>query len=526
MYKVLLVDDEQLILDGMRLVINWEELGLEVAGEALNGTAALDFIENNTVDIVITDIRMPVMNGLALLKSVKEKHGGIKAIILSGYDDFEYVKEAAKYGIENYLLKPVNDEELLSTLLLVTRKLDNEARTLQRQRQDVSIIRDNILLRWVTDTISASELESRGDLLHFHTTGTCYAACIVHTPGRPENDGRQYPERYQAQIEAICAAVTGEEHAHIFKNLDGDTVLLFHFDGTALTYEQIRASLHNALREITGQLGLTVFILAGSVQRGHENVHKSYADALRLMDYTRILSGSHVVDYSRTQQEMKQLDTGQFIDLEGLRHLVLEKNITGVHACIDGAFARLGGYDRLTPAMLRKITMQIGLTVLNLAGMSKSVGKGYLEGTDAVFTDVWDRKSIAELADWVKGVAGTVVDYLRSADKVYSPVVKKVVQYIDGNYDKEIALKCIAGLLNMNAVYLGQLFKTETGLMFSVYLNQKRVEEAKKLLLATKLNVADIGVKVGYSNNNHFFSVFKKFVGISPTEYRRVNAGL
>lgn len=521
MYKVLLVDDEPIILDGMRILINWEELGLEVAGAVNSGTEAIEFFDNNVVDILITDMKMPDVNGLQLINAVKRKHSDVKVIILSGYDDFEYVKEAAKLGIENYLLKPVNDEELLSTLLLITKKLENEAICLQRQRQDSTIIRDNILLRWVTNTIGANELESRGDVLGLITKGTNFVSSIVHCAGRRECDGNQYPERYQPIITSVCASIVGR-NAYVFRNLDGDIVLLFHFDGIDSDYSAMLASLNDIIKEISRQVGQSVFILVGSMQTSYENAYLSYMDALKLMDYTLILSGSHVVEYNHTQQEMNRLET-EFIDFDELKKFITNKDISSVHRLIGDAYSCLSTFELLTPGMLRNETLRMGLFILNTVNMTKTMGRGFPDGSDSVFADIWERKSLQEQEAWVKGVADRAVAILLSADRNFSPVVKKVVQYIDANYDKEIALKCIASLLNMNAVYLGQLFKNETGVMFTVYLNDKRVEEAKRLLLATKMNVVDIGVKVGYSNNNHFFSVFKKLMGVSPTEYRRLN---
>ncbi len=154
MYKVMIVDDEPLILKGLRAIIDWQQLGLQITSQAASGEQAMEaFLEEET-DIIITDIRMPGMSGLELIETVRSIDPGVKFIVLSGYDDFQYVKEGMKYGIENYLLKPIDVEELEATLRAVIVKLANVLQQQLAARKEQQILRDNILIRWVTQTIS------------------------------------------------------------------------------------------------------------------------------------------------------------------------------------------------------------------------------------------------------------------------------------------------------------------------------------------------------------------------------------
>ena len=528
MYKVLLVDDEPFIVDGMKLVINWEELGLEIAGEAFNGDAALEFLEHNKVHIIITDIKMPGMNGIDLIKYSKSNYPGIKIIILSGYDDFEYVKQASKYGIENYLLKPVNEEELISTLLHTTNKLESDFKMSIQQRKDANILRDNMLLRWVSGTISLDELERRVELLDLKIHDSFYLVCIIremHTENTSTgvNELVKYPDLKRFAITNICSDVIDVSSVYFFSNLEGDVVLLFHSDGSTADYNDIIVKLKKCMEFINQYIKLDVYIVVGSVQSSYEKVCTSYKDAVKLMEYCLIMPPNMIIEFSNTQMEISRLNNEFSINLDMVRKLVIEKDIDNAILNIEEIYHKLKSYKNLSPLFLKSTTIQIIFIILSTIGMSSNSAGSFIDEAGNVFLRASEMKSIQEHCEWVKTVAKDAILFLLSVDRNYSPVIKNVIKYINANFDKEIALKSISNSLNMNAVYLGQLFKTETGELFSNYLNHIRIEEAKKLLLNTRLYIVDIGLKAGYSNNNHFLATFKKIVGLSPTEFKRIN---
>ena len=181
MYKALVVDDEPIILEGFDNLISWEEFGIEISAKAENGKAALQIVREEEIDLLITDIRMPEMSGLELLKTIRQEGKSIKVIILSGYDDFQYVKEASKYGIENYLLKPIEENELEETLLHLTEKLENEQKQQNRLQESYQLLRSNILYRWITGAIGEEELTMRAEFLDISLEKQWYQVCACHS---------------------------------------------------------------------------------------------------------------------------------------------------------------------------------------------------------------------------------------------------------------------------------------------------------------------------------------------------------
>ena len=522
-YNVLIADDEPIILEGMKLVIKWEELGLNIIETVPDGKKALEVIENNHIDILITDIRMPEMDGIELLKAVKHKYPQIKVIILSGHDDFNYVKEAARHGIENYLLKPVDEEELESTLLLIIDKIESESSTQQRLEQNINIIKNNTLLRWVTNSISQTELKKRMEILGIKQKES-FLACIIHCVSK--NEGSRCIEIRQKEIPEICTKIVGED-TYVFPSLDGDVIILYHSGIVDIDYKKAIQPLCEIMREISCKFGFTVHILVGSIESGYENVYVSYANALKLTDYALLHQGNKVIEYKNIQQEIHRHDMDFAVDFRKFKDLITKKDILAIHNFIKKTFACMRECENLTPSMFHGIAIRMGMLLMSGAGiMTKKKGAEGKDSIDAIFAEVWEAKSPQKLEKWVLTVADEAINSLIAADRNYSPVVKKVIDYINANYDEPIALKGIADGLNMNAVYLGQLFKNETGELFTTYLNNMRVEKAKKLLLTTKMNVSDIGMEIGYSSNNHFFQVFKKMTGLTPTEFRRLNASI
>ena len=195
MYKALVVDDEPIILKGFDNLISWEEFGIEIAAKAENGKAALQIARKEKIDLLITDIRMPEMSGLELLKTIRREGKNIKVIILSGYDDFQYVKEASKYGIENYLLKPIEENELEETLLHLTEKLENEQKQQNRLQESYQLLRSNILYRWITGTIGEEELTIRAEFLDVSLEKQWYQICACYSCGELSSEHITYLEQ-------------------------------------------------------------------------------------------------------------------------------------------------------------------------------------------------------------------------------------------------------------------------------------------------------------------------------------------
>jgi two-component system, response regulator YesN len=309
MYKVLLVDDEPLILQGLKCIVKWEELNLEVAATASNGSEALSILQNQEIDILITDIRMQNVNGLELIKSIREQNKNIKCIVLSGYSEFNYVKEAAKLGIENYILKPVDKNELLSTLTTTVNKIENESTKVLVDQEGFNIIRNNILSRWISNDIEDNELYERASLLDINIRFNEYMVAIVKPLNPPalqinHQSNHQINEKnlIRSSVIDICVKQLSDHGLGIvFLNLSGNIILLFHGDHLFEIQDNITSLLSNCISDITSFLGLNAFISVGSIEKGYRNVPESYHIAKKIFDNTQTNDSYSLIKHENSE---------------------------------------------------------------------------------------------------------------------------------------------------------------------------------------------------------------------------------
>ena len=219
MYNVFIVDDEPFIIEGLYDIVDWSSFGMEIVNHAGNGQAALQALSAQPVDILITDISMPIMNGLDLIREARRVQPDLKVIILSGFNEFEYLKEAMQLGIENYLLKPINVEELESTLRNTASKLDQAPAKTSYDAYGIQILKDNILHRWLTGQIATAEFEERSLFMNLTLDGPCYGIAILRTKG-------EEPGIFD-QVQRLLA---DKPYVSTFHDLDGDIVMIASVD--------------------------------------------------------------------------------------------------------------------------------------------------------------------------------------------------------------------------------------------------------------------------------------------------------
>ena len=297
MYRVMLVDDEPYLLRGLEHTIDWGAYGLEIAAEAPDGFKALAFLETNQVDILFTDIKMPGMTGIELLKKVKKTSPQIKCVVFSGYNDFEYVKEAVKLGIENYLLKPIDEDELCATIEGIIEKLEYEAYVKADLENASRVLRDNLLIRWVSGNIGVDELKEKSSFIGIETGAGRYAAAIIRISGHdtdfdeasvPESDSLRADHFKCITAKEICeGAAQKDKQCIVFSDLSDDVVLLFSNinDGPD---ERINGVLSGCADAIRSKMRCESTFSRGSVVKGCMEVQSSYAEAKkRLSERTR-----------------------------------------------------------------------------------------------------------------------------------------------------------------------------------------------------------------------------------------------
>ncbi|SET10488.1 response regulator transcription factor [Paenibacillus sp. NFR01] len=502
MYNVFLVDDEPFILSGLHDILDWDRLGLGIVGQAENGQEALAKLREVPADILITDISMPVMSGLELIREVRRFKPDVKVIVLSGYDEFTYVKEGLSLGIENYLLKPINLAEFESTLETVVEKIHTSRAKSEWSRYTAEVLKENVLLRWMRNQIDTDELMQRLKLLGLpEVQPWIQVAVISHENG---------VEWLRTAVEWQSGNAWG---GYWFRDADNELVLIASFADKERGAAELAAMLEELGSKAPEDMHLRVAL--GSVcEAGHEP-HRSYRQAKYALEFFAVDPGKQLIRYEELKDRTKALKESLPGDWSECSKLIMSKNGPGLADCVDLYFSpeRTAG---LTPESLPELALE---WILFFRMLLKEIRSD--EGADTIGTGLTAIRlagSLPELAAAVKQTGTSLIELLER--EVKSPVVNQVLKYIQTNYGEDLSLKQLGHAFNVHPVYLGQIFHKAVGESFAEYLNRFRIEKAKEQLRTTNNKVHEIAKSVGYWEMGYFYKQFRKYVSISPTEFK------
>lgn len=506
MYKVFIVDDEPFIIEGLYDIVDWAAMGMEIVGQAENGAEALEALKLIPADVLVTDISMPKMNGLDLIRNVREFRPELKVLVLSGFNDFDYLKEGMTLGIENYLLKPINLEEFKATLHMVVEKL-NESKAQYTSLNDYSImiLKDNVMQRWIKQQIRPREFQERADLLGIVLDKDFVMVSLL----RLEHSNQEV-------FEVILNQLKGDEEIIPFRDMDGDIVLLYNFDDQVQGINKANITNDKLMVDLSAYKPLRLSI--GSVEETEVDPSRSYTFAKKVQEYFMIFPDSNVLRYDDLKEHQANAEDGLHLHMNWNEYakLIVAKNKEELHARIEVDFGSLRQVGGISPSLLQDVAME---WIIRFKMQLEEIR--HAEELDLYkrhFERIRTTFSIDELIDIMKEVGEVTIDSLTNDMK--SPVVQQVLNFIKQSYNEDVSLKTLGALYHIHPVYLGQLFHKEVGQSFTDYINWYRIEKAKELLRMSQMKVHEIARSVGYWETGYFYKQFKRYVGISPTEYK------
>lgn len=505
MYRVFIVDDEPFIIDGLYDIIDWSAFGLEIIGSAENGQEALAALMDLPADILLTDISMPTMDGLTLIREARKFRPDLKVIILSGYNEFNYIKEGLRLGVENYLLKPINLDELQETLAGTIDKLNASKADRLFSEYDIRILRDNILYRWLTGRIAPSELQERMELLQLSLDRPYVVTAVVRTD-EPASPAYEAAQRLAVQDSSMLP----------FVDIDGDLVIVFMLDEP----EEGKREAIEKLRSMQPKLTRRAMRLSiGSAEPMGEAAPRSYANAKKAQEYFLLYDDPEILDYDLLVQAGPPGTANEAaapLDWPSFARLIKAREIEKLHEAIEAEFERCHAREGITPAFIQSMAIELMIRFKMELREIKQTDQPELY--EAGFAKIMQLASIDGLMAVVKEAAALTVESLLR--DVKSPVIQLVLSEVHEHYAQPLSLKLLSQQYNIHPVYLGHLFQKETNETFTEYINKYRIGKAQQLLKETQLKVQEIAATVGYWETGYFYKQFKKYVGISPTEYK------
>lgn len=511
-YKVFLVEDEVTTREGIRDNVDWQSVGFELCGEAPDGEIALPQIEIAQPDVLITDIKMPFMDGLQLCRIIRQHWAWMKIIIISGYNDFQYAQSAIQLGVSEYVLKPVSVQDLQTILTRMALILDQEKverahlKQLSRQVQDtLQLQREKFLLRLLTGGESAISAIEQGEELGLNLLAPYYQIYFlsVHSP----DGSRPLPYESAQQVEnAITDIINGNPWVYLTRVGLGQFVLLFKAESLD-QIEQESAFLTNLVREdIEKSTNCRVTLGAGSPQRRLGDLYHSFAQAWMLAE-------SGQAD-SPTEGLIKA-------DLSQLFQFLQHGHIDEFDTFFDAVFRPLT--ESTAPSSLRLHYLLMDATLATVKYLS-DLGGNVSQFSDSIFTPEASAPptTLDQLKIRLQKLAQTAFAFRDSLAKTdRASIVQVAKAYITGHYpDPNLSLAEVASHVHFSPNHFSVVFSEETGSTFKDYLTQIRIEAAKKLLRMSQCKCSEVAYKVGYNDPHYFSLVFRKKTGLTPQQYR------
>ncbi len=520
MYKIMIVDDEMLVRIGVKALIDWQELGFEIVAEAGNGQTAYEKYVAMKPDLVITDIKMPKQDGIWLTKKIKEYNPNTEIIFLTCYDDFGYAKEAIKLRVSDYILKAeMEEEELRKILLEKKKKLDmisgqkpegkNDSLLMKKQQEHLlglllsgnrsnELVHDEFIKaqkEWNTGKYSFIQFDFRSSLKN------------------DKNADYQIANIISACLELIVNKFQDED-VEVFSKQFGKSIICF-LMASNLNDMKIQKCIEYLKSSFKQYFNISFKSVNSPITSTIEETRVYLSWIFAASDYLFYIGeGEHL-----TKETMRQSD-GPFIYDSAM---VKEYCQYIEEADMDAIFKKIDSLEQLLDRQ-RSNSLEVKLELSHMVNdIFKRFDSGFQEDKDVfafqkqIINSEELKEAIEIIRDFLKNIIAE--NSVGRADNA-EILIKKAVQYINDHYNKKISLEDISGYVGISKYYFSVLFKKEKDITFSAYLNSVRIDKAKQLLKNPQTTINDVVDEIGFNDAQYFSKTFKKYVGMTVTEYR------
>ena len=538
MVRLFLCEDEIVMRDGIKKHIDWEKEGIEFVGEAADGELAYPMILEQKPDILITDIKMPFMDGLELSELVRKELPDIKIIILSGYDEFSYAQKAVSLGVTEYLLKPISPAKLRESIKAVAEKIEEErliseseaewAKEEEEERREIEIHRlfDSLIM----NDMSTSEVIEKARKLEISLTARVYQMTRIYFAISGESTD-SFSEHRNALGSAFAELVGERDECVLFdRGIDGFALLVM-----ADSEDEAKNNTGEIIKALRGIMDESTdtdyFIGVGNIAERLSEIRYTYDDANRALARRFLSNGERVIysyehDTDRVSKAEGELNIGSVVDAES-PHKAIESFLkTGTtdeaDPLLDSIFSSIGEQNVKSMIFLNYVTMDIYFAMARFMKEMKSDTAEIEDELGDINSLISHTKDGEGVKDYLKKYLKKVVEIRdsRSAKK-YSRLLQNAISYIDENYASEdISLNNVASTVNISPNHFSTIFSQEVGQTFIEYLITKRMEKAKELLMTTDMRSNEIAYAVGYKDPHYFSYTFKKTQGMTSREFR------
>ncbi|MGI6070143.1 MAG: response regulator [Blautia sp.] len=525
-YNILLVDDEEDVLHAMERKINWDALGFHLAGTAGNGQEALELADQLHIDVVMTDIKMPFMDGLTLCRKLKENYRNMKVVIYSGFDEFEYAREAVHLEAEEYLLKPISAKDMENVFRKIKESLDkefDERRNMDKlyayYKQSLPAMQEQLFMSILEGKITEEKAQGLLETYEMNLKAPHYVAALLRVEENGTEDG---PEA--AQLAALSLRDIAKDYLSMSSRFYSayylqDVVIVFLMDFRE-EIEKVLYHLEQICKMGQRMLERRATAAVGQICDKLMRVSTSYQEARNAMEYRAIVDGPVIYINDVEPSPEESISLPEYDVQELLRAVKLgdrEETQSAITAFVDSLKE-----TSITPQQYQLACMEMITEFLKI-GRSYKLGTKQIFGTETVpWHEIQKIPSLEELKAWLLEICTNLRRTLRKErNDSTMRLTEQAKAYIEKHYrESDLSAETLCRQLNVSATYFSTIFKKEVGQSFVAYLTKLRLEHAVELLRTTEDKTYVISEQVGYTEPNYFSYVFKKQYGISPSRYR------
>ncbi len=521
--KVLLVDDEKLERVLIRKGYDWEANGFEIIGEASSGEEALEFFNRKEPDIVITDINMPYMDGLVLTEKIRERSSRCRVIIVTGYREFEYARRALQLGVKDFILKPVNINDVATLVENIKEELNQEegyskeySKLKETAKENQDIVMESFLQRLVENHIDEEEAIHKLQMFSFDSLLE-QCICINIKPYLKQSNTEIGTLSVSKQIRT---RIEKSKYKHVVSFVHYLCNIIIYLNGNEI--EQVRNIAKEIKDQINQEWKIDADIGISQVNHGFSGISRAYRQAEKAISASIIIGRNSCITYEEyakikmDNQGKTEIDWQDFtFNVEGCLDKNVENNINEYTEAMKKAGITNTDYLKLMAMnMLSKASI-----VLTKYG--KTLGQ--LIGEERLYEEVSRIETVEEMNACLKRIIKQILQFSDSMrTKKSNKLVDQALEYIGEHLcDSSLTLKTIAKKVYANESYLSRVFKQELGESLIEYITRKRIEHSINLLNTTDLKVYEIAEKVGFADSHYFSICFKKQVGVTIKEYKK-----
>lgn len=509
MLKVYIADDEEVVRQGLKKIINWEQLGFEVCGEANNGLTAYNEIRQLSPDLILLDIRMPKLEGLDLASQLRKEGFSGRIIVLSGYSEFKYAQAAIECDVDSYLTKPIDEDDLLKVVEdirqeLQKKKLHTEHLSYYQEKAKYKILEEMIK----EDSNSLASLNySLGEL---DLVADLYQVLIIESVNNNDDGYKQ-----------LCEDLKVPESSHYLEKLKIESFQVILLKGEFIIGRFYAFKARNSIKE-----GHKYFIAAGNTVAGINDIYYSYHEALAvferqfLFNESKFIAGSEDLPVVDSLTEVFNADISRDIARQIYEHIKIY-NYKEASQSISNLKSRIVMSKNSAISIKSFLTGMYLFIIQEFQKDYNNYDLKFLSNAE-IIQKVHNYRFLNDILQFIEDEVTRMINTISNFSS--DSILDEIIEYINYHYKEDIKLKTLAPKFGYNSSYLGKIFSKKMKISFNDYLHSTRTEKGKELLLNKEYKVYEVSRMVGYKNVDYFHLKFKQYMDCTPNEFRQAHS--